>query len=499
MDAFLNQLKRTQLSLFAIDEAHCISEWGHDFRPDYLFLEQLIERFPAVPVAAFTATATERVQTDIVQRLKLRTPHTVRASFDRPNLFYEIRCKDNVDRQIAQFVRGRPGQPGIVYRATRAAAERTAACLCAFGVRALPYHAGLEDEVRVRNQDAFVRDDVDVIVATIAFGMGIDKANVRFVVHGDLPKNLESYYQETGRAGRDGEPARCLLLFSYGDTRKIRYWIERMTDVEEQKIALTKLKRMAEFASVHVCRRRQVLEYFGESYTAANCQTCDVCSGCTDRVDGTEDACTLLRAVTEAGERFGIGCVVEIVTGADTDQIRRWGLARLTGYGAGRGKPRSYWRRLVDQLLAQRCLVRTEDKYPVLQLTDTGRNVLQGATRVHLTKPAGNPLQSPPMLTGGEYDHELFETLRNLRRDLARQHGVPPYVVFSNRTLREMAAARPRTAAEIRTIHGVGEKRMAAFGEPFLEAIRQMPALVPEPGVTIRADLYPALTPPDAA
>lgn len=277
MPHFLERLKITAITLFAIDEAHCISEWGHDFRPDYLGLSLIPRMFPDVPVAAFTATATKRVQEDIIHKIGLRRPHIVRASFNRPNLFYEVKAKSRVESQILEFLGDHPGESGIIYRTTRDSVMETADFLKLKGIAALPYHAGLPAEERNRNQEAFNRDEAQVIVATIAFGMGIDKSNVRFVIHADLPKNIEGYYQETGRAGRDGEPANCLLFFGRSDIPKIRYFINAITDDRERFIAIEKLNQTVGFASYNVCRRRQLLGFFGEDYPLDNCGACDIC------------------------------------------------------------------------------------------------------------------------------------------------------------------------------------------------------------------------------
>ena len=279
MPHFIERLKTASISLFAIDEAHCISEWGHDFRPDYLNLSRIPEMFPEVPVAAFTATATQKVQEDIIARLGLRRPHIVRASFNRPNLFYEVKPKSKVDAQILEFLRERPAESGIIYRTTRDSVMLTADFLKSKGIAALPYHAGLSAAERSRNQESFNKDEVQVMVATIAFGMGIDKSNVRFVIHADLPKNIDGYYQETGRAGRDGEPARCVLFFSRGDIPKIRYFINGITDDRERFIAIEKLNQTVGYASHNVCRRKQLLGFYGEDYSADNCGACDICLG----------------------------------------------------------------------------------------------------------------------------------------------------------------------------------------------------------------------------
>ncbi len=475
IQSFADTLAGTRVSFIAVDEAHCISEWGHDFRPDYLELANLVDVFPESPVAAFTATATRNVQSDIVSKLRLRDPHVVRASFDRPNLFYQVAAKEDAERQILDFVRQRPGEPGIVYRTTRKAVEATAARLSQWGVRVRAYHAGLEDERRAASQEAFNRDEVDVVVATIAFGMGIDKSNVRYVVHGDLPKSIEGYYQETGRAGRDGEPAYCLLLFGRGDIGKVRYFINAMTDEREKRHAGQCLNDMVGYASVHVCRRRQLLAYFDEAYNRDNCGACDVCTGEVEKVDATIDAQKLLSAIVRTGQRFGIKHIIDVVAGADTQRIRDLGHDRIKTYGVGRERSKAYWRRLVDNLLGQAIIRQSDSEYPVLVLEEAARDVLSGQTTLYLLREKeGGGRRSRRRVAeedGGGYEHALFERLRALRKRLASAQGVPPYVVFSDRTLREMARALPATPSELMEISGVGETKLARYGTEFLEAI----------------------------
>ncbi|MHC4715356.1 MAG: DNA helicase RecQ [Planctomycetota bacterium] len=474
MDGFLATLKTVPLCLFAVDEAHCISEWGHDFRPDYLSLSRIVADFDGVPLAAFTATATERVQRDVVERLGLRTPFTVRASFNRPNLFYQVLPKDNVRRQLLAFLRDRPGQSGIVYRTTRSSVEQTADRLREAGVEALPYHAGLEPEVRKRHQEAFNRDEVDVIVATIAFGMGIDKSNVRFVVHADLPKNIESYYQETGRGGRDGEPAHCLLLFGRGDIPKIRYFIDQIPDETERTVAAKKLNQMASYATVNACRRRRLLGYFGESLEADGCGGCDVCAGQVEQVDATTDARIAMSAVARTGQRFGTVHVVDVITGADTEKVRDFRHDGLKTYGAGEDRPKRYWRMIIDNLIGQDCLRQTTGRFPVLHLTDKGLEMLTGGGTFHVLRQKEAPPPKAKRAKGEvvEYDPVLFERLRALRLEFARKRGVPPYIVFSDRTLHEMAHYRPATDDQMREITGVGDRKLAQYGEAFLAEIR---------------------------
>ena len=479
---FLDVLKTVQISLFAVDEAHCISEWGHDFRPDYLSLSQIVSEFGDVPVAAFTATATSRVQDDIIGRLTLRDPHVTRASVNRPNLSYQVVPKGDVDDQILAFLADRKGEAGIIYRTTRKAVEQTATELVRNGVNARAYHAGLEDEIRKANQEAFNRDDVTVIVATVAFGMGIDKSNVRFVIHADLPKNMEGYYQETGRAGRDGEPAHCVLYYSRGDIPKIRFFINQMEDDAQRASASGKLNDMVNFATVNVCRRSQILGYFGQSLDEDGCTGCDVCSGTVDKVDATKEAQIVMSAIMRTGQRFGAVHVADVVTGANTQKIRDLKHDQLKTYGAGSDRDKSYWRGIIDDLTAQGCVVRTDGEYPLLNLTAAGREVLFGRREFQVLRQHEAP--AAPKRTGvrrkqakqikqqiTDFDRGLFEQLRAVRRGLAQERNLAPFIIFSDRTLREMAHFTPTTPAEMRKITGVGDQKLLQYGGDFIAAI----------------------------
>ena len=473
MSSFAESLRQASLSFVAIDEAHCISEWGHDFRPDYLNLANIVSMFPGVPICAFTATATHRVQSDIIQKLGLRAPLTVRASFNRPNLFYRVSPKSAVEQQILDFARTQPGSSGIVYRMTRRSVEETAAVLCANGIRALPYHAGLDDRTRSENQEAFNKDEVEVVVATIAFGMGIDKSNVRFVVHGDIPKNIESYYQETGRSGRDGESATCLLFFGRADVPRIRYFIDQIPGDVEKSHAQKCLRDMVGFAGNNACRRKQILAYFGETYQNENCGACDVCAGEVEQVDATRDAQILLSAISRSQQRFGSTHIVDIVTGANTQRIRQHGHDQIRTFGVGKDQPKSYWRLLLDNLMAQEIVAQSDDKFPVLKLTGAAQDVLFNGRQIHLlrqieTGPAKK--QAREIYSG---DPRLFEDLRILRKRLADEKGVPPFVIFSDRTLREMAHFFPTDDAEMSTITGVGAQKLEQFGKVFTRPIRK--------------------------
>ncbi len=473
MPHFIERLKTAAISLFAIDEAHCISEWGHDFRPDYLGLSLIPEMFPDVPVAAFTATATRKVQEDIIGKLGLRSPHIVRASFNRPNLFYEVKPKSKVEAQILEFLRERPEESGIIYRTTRDSVMLTADFLKSKGIAALPYHAGLSALERSRNQEAFNKDETLVMVATIAFGMGIDKSNVRFVIHADLPKNIDGYYQETGRAGRDGEPARCILFFSRGDIPKIRYFINNMTDDRERFIAIEKLNQTVGYASHNVCRRRQLLGFYGEDYSEENCGACDICLGSAEQTDITTDAQIILSAVSRTGQRFGIGHVIDIVTGADTKRIRELRHNEIKTYGAGKTRDKKYWRGVIDELLAQAALLQEGDPYPVLNIPQKGSDILFGREGIMALRKEERKSKATLVTGDAEgYDSTLFERLRNVRKSLAQVQQVPPYIVFSDKTLHEMCRRFPSTLSEMEKISGVGEAKLKRYGTDFIREIK---------------------------
>ncbi|MDR4499548.1 MAG: DNA helicase RecQ [Candidatus Scalindua sp.] len=485
MPNFLESLRSVPLSLFAVDEAHCISEWGHDFRPDYLNLSNLTRAFPNIPVAAFTATATPNVQDDIINKIGLRTPYIVRASFNRPNLFYQVKRKKEVGSQILEFLREHGNEPGIIYRTTRDSVAKLAEFLVSNGISALPYHAGLEGEVRRANQEAFSKDKVNVIVATIAFGMGIDKSNVRFVIHADLPKNIEGYYQETGRAGRDGELANCILFFAVQDISKIRYFIDQVQDGVERSIVMHKLNQMVAYASHYVCRRRQLLGYFGESYPEENCGACDVCVGMVEKVDATVDAQIVMSAMARTDQRFGINHIIDIVTGANTSRIRELNHDEVKTYGAGRHKEKDHWRFIVDELLAQEAIVQDGGQYPVLKLTKKGSNILYGREAVTALKreEVKKRTKLPKGIHYESFDEALFERLRLLRIKFAEEQQVPPYIIFSDMTLHEMCVYYPATLTDMKKISGVGDVKLQRYGADFISVIRRY--LNENPGISI--------------
>ncbi|MDC7225228.1 MAG: DNA helicase RecQ [Spirochaetales bacterium] len=476
LDGYYEKLRDLPVKFFAVDEAHCLSEWGHDFRPDYLNLSRIKKYFPDVPVAAFTATATIQVQNDIINLLKLVDPYTVRASFNRPELFYRVEQKNGALDQITAFIRDHGGQAGIVYRTSRKDVEKTADYLVSKGIKARAYHAGLPQKDRQKCQDAFNRDKIDVICATIAFGMGINKMNVRFVVHGDLPRSMEGYYQETGRAGRDGAEAHCLLLYSGGDMMKIQYHINNMHDGIEKKKAEANLRRMSSFASVNVCRRKQLLEYFDEP-ADEHCGFCDICTDKIEKINASVDAQKVMSAVVRTGERFGIVHVIDVVCGADTEKIRKFGHEKLKTYGAGSDKPKSWWRSIVDDLIRQDAVYQDAESYNAVKLNPKGREILYGREPFYILKKEVVTVKTASKSLAGlgaaNYDEALYAILREYRNSLAADKNIPSYIIFSDRSLKDMCIIKPVDNSSFLRVHGVGEKKLSEYGPLFIPKIRE--------------------------
>jgi len=474
-EEFLVRLAEIPIALFAIDEAHCVSQWGHDFRPEYIQLGRLRQAFPRVPLLALTATADPQTRADILARLQLRQAKVFVAGFDRPNIRYNVIDKQKPFAQLQAFLKGRRGAAGIVYALSRKRVEEVAAKLAATGLKAAAYHAGLPDAERKRVQEAFLRDDVQIVVATVAFGMGIDKPNVRFVVHYDLPKNIESYYQETGRAGRDGLPSEALLLFGFGDVAIVRGLIEQGGNPEQKRVELHKLQAMVGFAEAQNCRRRVLLGYFGE-HLAKDCGNCDVCESPPESYDATVDAQKALSCVYRVGQRFGVGHVVEVLRGAQSQRIVELGHDKLSTYGLGAEHPAEAWSGLIRQLIHLGYLRQDVANYSVLKLTEAARPLLRGEARLTLAKPRLKVVaaRKTPRKAAGElaYDEALFENLRILRKRLADDAGVPPYVIFGDATLAEMAAYLPEDQRALLAINGVGKLKLQKYGAEFLEEIR---------------------------
>jgi ATP-dependent DNA helicase RecQ len=491
LSGFLTDLQKWKVSLFAIDEAHCISEWGHDFRPEYRQIAQLRSLFPQVPFMALTATATDRVREDIVTHLKLREPKCYVASFNRPNLTYRVIPKNKPFDQLYEFLRARPKESGIVYCLSRKGAESVAERLNENGIKAKPYHAGLTPKERSDHQEMFLRDNIRVVCATIAFGMGINKPNVRFVIHYDLPKNIEGYYQETGRAGRDGLPAECVLLFSAGDAVKQTTFIDEKPNPQEREIARKQLQQMVHYAECAECRRKELLAYFGEEYgraallrgqadqqvspTEEGCGACDNCLSPRATFDGTLAAQKFLSCVYRIRQKngFGVGLnhVVEVLTGADTEKIHKWEHTQLSTYGIGKEHSRPEWAAIGRELVRLGLLRQTTEKFSTLELTEAGGTALKERRKIILTKPAVAPEKTIGHVGEIACDEALFERLRLLRKKLADERDVPAYIVFSDVALRQMARNYPETERDFARISGVGEKKLREFGDVFLGEI----------------------------
>ncbi len=485
-DRFLPLLDRLQtqigLNAFAIDEAHCVSEWGHDFRPEYRQLQFLRQRYPTVPILALTATATERVRQDILKQLDLRQPVIHVASFNRHNLYYEVRPKQrHAHLELVEQIRQTQGS-GIVYCLSRRKVDEITFRLQQSGISALPYHAGLGDNERFTNQVRFIRDDVQVMVATLAFGMGINKPDVRFVIHYDLPRTLESYYQESGRAGRDGEAANCTIYFSYGDIKTIEFLIDQKPDPQEQRIARQQMRQMIDYAESSVCRRQVQLGYFGESF-AGNCGNCDNCLYPKPVEDWTVEAQKFLSCVARCQERFGMNHIIDVLRGSKNQRVRQYGHDKLSTYGIGKDKSTEAWRLLGRSLLHQGLLSETVDGYPVLKLNALSWEVMRKQRSVQIAVPYQHHEAAEPEDNRIE-DELLFERLRKLRKQLADEQSVPPYVVFADSSLRLMAQSRPQTLEQFKTISGVGSHKLARYGDRFTEEIR---AHCQEQGLDLRS------------
>ncbi|MEL6496605.1 MAG: DNA helicase RecQ [Cyanobacteria bacterium J06623_7] len=482
---FLDRVQRdVGIGAIAIDEAHCVSEWGHDFRPEYSRLSQIRQRYPQVPIQALTATATKRVREDIVARLSLRSPDIHIASFDRSNIYYEIQPKDrNIYPKLLRAIKAESGS-GIVYCLSRKSVEEVATRLKCDGIDALPYHAKLPPEVRSQHQTSFLRDDVRVIVATIAFGMGINKPDVRFVLHYDLPRSLESFYQESGRAGRDGEPSKSILFFSLGDYKKVDFLIKQKQDVSEQKIAQQQLNQVISYAESNDCRRKIILRYFGERY-GGNCGNCDNCLYPKPIEDWTVEAQKFLSCVARCQEKFGTNHIVDVLIGSRKQRIREYGHHLLSTYGIGKGRTADEWKMLGRSLVHQGLVRQTTDGFPVLKLNKRSWEIFRGQLKVEIAvdqssrtrKQTYNPRKAEAEL--------LFAKLRQLRKQIADRNSLAPYMIFADSSLKLMAQLRPKNITEFANLSGVNEYKAQQYGDRFISEIRefdeqhQLPASLP--------------------
>ncbi len=469
----LSLLDSVQVDCLTIDEAHCISEWGHDFRPEYRQLVEVRKRFPKAVCLALTATATSRVRQDIRNTLKFSTTNEFVASFNRENLYVEVFPKREPVGQVIELLERYKDQSGIIYCFSRKQVDELAAYLASKKYSVRPYHAGLEDTERKNNQEAFIRDDVQIIVATVAFGMGINKPNVRFVIHFDLPKSVESYYQEIGRAGRDGLPAFCTLLYNYSDVVKINYFIDQK-EGDEKRVAIEHLNAIVRFAEdERICRRKPLLNYFGETYEADNCSNCDNCTSApTPLTDITLYAQKFLSCVKRADEKFGAGHIADILLGSKNEKVMRWEHDKLSTYGIGEELTKKQWMHIARQLLSMGYL-KQEGEYHTLSLTSRALESLKKREPVFgVVQEAERAKKDGKRKEGVEYNHALFALLRQKRKDMADAEGVPPYVIFSDRTLTEMAAYYPQSRESLLKISGVGQVKLSQYGEAFLELIK---------------------------
>lgn len=472
-DSFIERLNDIDIALFAIDEAHCVSQWGHDFRPEYVQLGQLRSLFPDIPMIALTATADPQTREDIIRRLGLQQGQVFITGFDRPNIRYSVIDKQKPANQLLHFLEQHKDESGIVYALSRKRVEEIATRLIGAGYKAAPYHAGMADKERQSVQEAFIKDDLQVVVATVAFGMGIDKPNVRFVVHYDLPKNIESYYQETGRAGRDGLASEALLLFGYGDIAIARGLIEKGGNEEQKRIELHKLNAMISYAEPLTCRRRALLAYFGETLKE-DCGNCDICLNPPERYKATEDAQKILSCVYRVGQRFGAKHVIDVLRGSSSQRISDLRHDQLTTYGIGKEQSADSWSSLIRQLIHLGLLHQDVANYSVLKLTEAARPVLRGQEQLELTRPrlkAATRKAAKKRPIDLDYDEHLFNLLKAQRKEIARQAKVPPFVVCGDNSLIEMAFYLPSTEEAMLNINGIGQHKLEKYGHSFMEVI----------------------------
>lgn len=474
MHEFMERLQHLEINLIAIDEAHCISQWGHDFRPEYASLGQLKQQFSHVPFMALTATADDTTRLDINGRLQLDDPLCYLGSFDRPNIRYTLVEKAKPVAQVIRYLATQKGQCGIIYCGSRKKVEMVTEKLCNNGIRAMGYHAGMDPDERGYVQEAFQKDDIQIVVATVAFGMGINKPNVRFVVHFDIPRNIESYYQETGRAGRDGLPAEAMTLYDPSDINWLRRMLDEKEDEQQKKVEMHKLNAMSAFAEAQTCRRQVLLHYFGE-YREKACGNCDICIDPPKTFDGTEAARKALSCVYRVNQSFGMGYVTEVLRGMQNIRIRENGHDKLTTYGIGRDNSHDYWVSVMRQLVHKGMLTQNIARNSTLQLTEEARPLLRGDMELELAVPRLDLTVSAKSdkTPTKHYDKKLFAKLRNLRKRVADEEGLPPYVVFNDATLIDMADILPTSYGEMLAVNGVGQRKLDKYADAFLDLIQE--------------------------
>lgn len=478
-------LSQANISFAAIDEAHCISEWGHDFRPEYRRIKSIINQIGDVPIIALTATATPKVQLDIQRNLQMEDADLFKSSFNRENLYYEVRPKKSVKKQLIKFIRENEGKSGIIYCLSRKKVEEIAKFLQVNGFKAAPYHAGFDAAVRMKNQDDFLNEEVDVIVATIAFGMGIDKPDVRFVIHYDVPKSLEGYYQETGRAGRDGLEGQCIMFYSYNDILKLEKF-NKDKPVTEKENARILLEEMSSYSESAVCRRKQLLHYFGEEYTDDGCKKDAMCDNCRyerEKFDGQAYAQIVLQAVEQTEQRFGMTHLVSVIRGSSNQYVKSYGHEKLEVYGKGKDESESFWKSVIRQTLLNELILKDIENIGLLKLSEKGKQFMSDTQYLEFTKDldysdvdgteeeSNEAVASPN--AGNSYDKVLFDLLKAERKKIAKQRNLPPYVIIQDPSLQEMATTFPTTAEALANVNGIGMGKVNKFGGPFLKLIKQ--------------------------
>ena len=478
-------LRQANISFAAIDEAHCISEWGHDFRPEYRRIKSIINHLGDIPIIALTATATPKVQLDIQRNLQMEDADLFKSSFNRENLYYEVRPKKGIKKQLIKFIRENQGKSGVIYCLSRKKVEEIAQFLKVNGFKAAPYHAGFDPAVRMKNQDDFLNEEVDVIVATIAFGMGIDKPDVRFVIHYDVPKSLEGYYQETGRAGRDGLEGQCVMFYSYNDILKLEKF-NKDKPVTEKENAKILLEEMSSYAESAVCRRKQLLHYFGEEYDDTACKKSGMCDNCRyerEKYDGQEYVKTVVQAVEQTGQRFGIGHLVSVIRGSSNQYVKSYGHDKLPVYGVGKSEDESLWKSIVRQTLLNEFVEKDIENIGTLKLSKKGLNFLEKPYYVEFTKDLdysdvdqteeeSNETPASPN-AGNSFDKVLFDLLKAERKKIAKEKDLPPYVIIQDPSLQEMATTYPTTDEALANVNGIGMGKVQKFGQSFLKIIKQ--------------------------
>ncbi len=470
-------LKRIKISFYAIDEAHCISEWGHDFRPEYRRIRPIVNEIGRAPIIALTATATPKVQHDIQKNLGMLEARVYKSSFNRPNLYYEVRHKVNATKELIKFIKNNLGKSGIIYCLSRRKVEELAETLQVNGIKALPYHAGMDSATRTRNQDMFLMEEVDVIVATIAFGMGIDKPDVRFVIHYDIPKSLEGYYQETGRAGRDGGEGKCITFYSYNDIQKLEKFMQGKP-VAEQEIGKQLLLETVTYAESSVCRRKQLLHYFGEDYPEENCENCDNCLNPKEKFEGKDYVVTALQAVLDVKEKFKAEHIADVLAGNATSGVKSYNHHKIEIFGKGKQEDKKFWNAVLRQALIAKFLNKDIENYGLLKLSDEGKEFMISPSSFMLTKDhdydqVDNDANMKNLSGTSTVDPGLFASLKDLRKKISKKLNLPPFVIFQDPSLEDMAIQYPVTMDEMKNIAGVGTGKAAKYGKEFIELIRK--------------------------